>query len=276
MIFAKRSVKLKEGKTLFLVPFGDIQSEEEYKRLNNLVAWLQARQKEGHEVLLFGMGDYFEAPSPSDRAALRAAKGGFGVYDDLAKTIMDAFEGRTVALYERFKPLIGNFLGLLKGHHWLDFDPNLKAGMPANTNVLLAKLLKTDYWGDTIQMELKVNGMPFKIFAAHGYGSARTPGARISKRIRMREVVGDANWYCMGHDNEKSVYVTEVLFGREYFKQYYSGTGSFQRAYNFDNTEGSYAEALLLPPTSLGVVMCMVKIGRDSRGKAKLDYHIST
>lgn len=276
MIFSKRTITLQEDKTLFIVPFGDIQSETEYERLDGLVSWLVQKKSEGNQVVLFGMGDYFESPSPSDRGALNAAKSGYGMYEDLAKAIMDTYEARTIKLYEQLKPLVGDFLGLLQGHHWLEFDSKLKSGMPADTNILLANLLKAEYWGTTVQLELQIDGLTFKIFASHGYGSARTPGARVIKRIRMREVVGNANWYCMGHDNEKSVYVTEVLFGREYFKQYYSGTGSFQKAYNFDNPEGSYAEKLLLPPTSLGVVIGMVKVQKDTDGKNRLDYHIST
>ena len=33
MIFNEHKVKLAKGKTLFIVPFGEIQSEEEYPRL---------------------------------------------------------------------------------------------------------------------------------------------------------------------------------------------------------------------------------------------------
>ena len=125
-------------------------------------------------------------------------------------------------------------------------------------------------------LRLMINDLPFEIFATHGYGSARTPGARITKRIRMREVYLAANWYVMGHDNEKSVYVTEALRDREYIKQYYSGSGSFQRSYNFDEPEGTYAEKLLLPPSALGVVICRVEIQQDEYGKSRLDYHVST
>ena len=276
MIFSKHNVELDDGKTLFVVPFGDIQSKEEYARLDGLVKWLKVKKDDGNEVVLFGMGDYFESPAPSDRAALNAAKHGFGHYEELAKDIMNVYEGRTKDLAQRFAPLAGDVKGLLKGHHFLDFIHDFRPDLPANTNVLLSQLLGCEYWGDTIQLTLTVNELPFKIFAAHGYGSARTPGARITKRIRMREVVMDAHWYCMGHDNEKSVYVTEGLQGREYLKQYYSGTGSFQRSYNFDQAEGSYAEKLLLPPSSLGVVIGTVKVQEDSDGNTRLDYHIST
>lgn len=275
MIFTQQKITLKKNKSLFIVPFGEVQSEEEYPRLKNLVKWLLKRKAEGHSILTLGMGDYFESPSPSDRASMKAAKRGFGFYEELARDIMRIYEKRTNEIADILNPLTGHVAGLLRGHHWLEFATNLRADLPADTNRLLAQLLKTEYLGSTVQLTVLVNNLPFRVFASHGYGSARTPGARLAKRLRMREVVLDAHWYVMGHDNDKLVYPTEALIGREYLKQYYSGSGSFQRAYNFDKTEGTYAEDLLLPPTSLGVVIAKVELKKKD-GELALDYHVST
>src|SRR3990167_1253273 len=107
MIFKEQNIKLKPEKSLFIVPLGEIQSEEEYPRLNRLVEWLIARQAEGHKVLVLGMGDYFESPSPSDRAAINGAKRGFGFYEELARDIMALYEKRTIQIADMLKPLIG-------------------------------------------------------------------------------------------------------------------------------------------------------------------------
>ncbi|MEK7112034.1 MAG: hypothetical protein AAB875_01790, partial [Patescibacteria group bacterium] len=199
----------------------------------------------------------------------------FGFYEELAKDIMNLYEKRTEEISAILAPLKGDIAGLLRGHHWLSFAQNVRADLPADTNQLLAQLLECPYFGSTVQLTVRVNKIPFKIFASHGYGSARTPGARVSKRLRMREVVLDAHWYVMGHDNDKMVYPTEALVGREYMKQYFSGSGSFQRSYNFDKTEGSYAEDLLLPPSALGVVIAKIDI-KEKHGKQQLNYHVST
>lgn len=273
MIFAKRSVQLSGGKSLYIVPFGDIQTDAEYDRLRDLVKWLQQRESEGHQVLMFGMGDYFESPSPSDRAAIRAAKRGFGLYEELAKDIENVYANRAIKISELLESMKGRIAGLLQGHHFLEF---VSSGMPKDTTRYLAELLGAEFWGDTVVLTLTINGKEFTIVATHGYGSARTPGARVIKRLRMREVYLTADWYVMGHDNEKSVYVTEALVKRNYKKQYYTGSGSFQRAYNFDDPEGTYAEKLMLPPSALGVVICTVKIQEGRNGQQRLDYHIST
>lgn len=275
MIFHTHKVKLKKDKSLFIVPFGEVQSEEEYPRLKKLVEWLGKRKEEGNSIVLLGMGDYFESPSPSDRAAINGAKRGFGFYEELARDIMRIYEKRTIEIGNILKPLTGNIAGLLRGHHWLSFAQNVRADLPADTNRLLAQLLECPYFGSTVQLTVLVNEIPFRIFASHGYGSARTPGARLAKRLRMREVVLDAHWYVMGHDNDKVVYPTEALVGREYLKQYFSGSGSFQRSYNFDKHEGSYAEDLLLPPSALGVVIAKVDI-KEKHGETQLNYHVST
>ncbi|MGH9876369.1 MAG: hypothetical protein ACRD5H_01920, partial [Nitrososphaerales archaeon] len=89
-------------------------------------------------------------------------------------------------------------------------------------------------------------------------------------------VFGHANWYVMGHDDEKCVYPLEALQAdKSYLKQYFSGSGSFQRGYNIGRTQASYVEKLLLTPNALGVVICTVEI-QERHGMLKLDYHLST
>jgi len=274
VIFAKRNIKLKPGKRVLVVPWGDVQSEDQYGRLGDLVLWLRKHRDDGNKVVMFGTGDYFESPAPSDRAAIRAAKNGYGHYEELAKDIENIYVERTRQIAKLFEPIKGCVAGLLTGHHYLDL---ISACYPRTTDRLLAQLLGTEYWGDgMVRFTLSINGLPFNILAMHGYGSARTAGARLIKRLRMKEVDALCHWYAMGHDNEKVVYPTQVLVGREYFKQYFSGVGSFQRSYLFDNETASYAEKLGLPPSSLGVVICVIQIQKDSEGKRRLDFHVST
>lgn len=277
MIFIERSIILEPDKQLIIVPFSDIQSEEEYPRLKQLIDWLVRKKALGHKVLMFGGGDYFESPAPSDRAALRAAKRGFGHYEELAKDIMEIYIKKAGTLAENLEPVREDILGFLRGHHWCDLDSRIVGrDIPPDTNRLLAELLETEYLGSSAYMTININGLPFYIYAAHGYGSARTPGARVAKRIRMGEVQLVAHWYAMAHDNEKVVYPRQALIGREYHKQYHTGMGSFQRSYKFDVADGTYAEDLLLPPSVLGVVMCTIQVQEDEKGNSRLDYHIST
>jgi len=277
MIIQNRKVILAPGQQLFLVPWGDVQSESEYPRLIKLVKWLRDRQAEGHGVLMFGMGDYFEAPAPSDQAALRASKRGFGMYDDLQKAIDEVYGERADAMVDILRPLQSSILGLLRGHHQHNFSGlHEKYSQRIDTDEYLANRLNAKNYCVLIAIDLSVNGLPFRIFASHGYGSARTPGARVTKRVRMRDVYGQANWYVMGHDDEKMVYVLEAIQpDGNYLKQYFTGSGSFFRGFEIGNRHGSFVESLLLPPAAMGVVMCILR-HEEHDGQARLDYHIST
>jgi len=277
MIIHKRNIVLVKDQLLFMIPWGDVQSESEYPRLIGLVNWIEKRKKEGHRVLMFGMGDYIEAPSPSDQAALRASKRGFGMYDDLQKGIDELYLDRIQQMVEILRPVASSIEGLLSGHHWHNFSGLLPA-LPERitTDEYLARSLGTQEFGAVVALDLSINALPFRIFASHGYGSARTPGARVTKRVRMRDVYGQANWYVMGHDDEKLVYVLEAIEpDGSYKKQYFTGSGSFQKSYDIGNKNGTYVERLLLPPASMGVVICALKIVQHE-DHSRLDYHISS
>ena len=276
MIIHPLKIQLKKDQQLFIVPWGDVQSGTEYPRLIGLINWLKNRRSEGHKILMFGMGDYFEAPSPSDQAALRASKRGFGMYDDLQKALDEVYGERADQMVEILSPLKSSIIGLLTGHHWHNFSglhPDYPLG---TTDSHIARALNAKEFGVLVALDISINGLPFRILASHGYGSARTPGARVTKRVRMRDVYGQANWYVMGHDDEKMVYVLEAIEpDGSYKKQYFTGSGSFQRGYELGNRHGTYVEKLLLPPAALGVVICTVKVDKKN-GQSRLDYHIST
>jgi hypothetical protein len=273
LIFPEISVEIPEARSLIIIPFGDIQSKKEYHRLEGLVSWIKSKEERGHRVLMLGMGDYFESPSPSDRAALRAAKRGFGMYEELAKDIQDVYERATRQLAAYLDPMKGKVIGLHKGHHWMEsFNAEWR-----DTNQLLCQLLETTYLGHDAYTTIKINGKhEFRIFSAHGpNGGGSAPGARVNRRIKMKEVQALAHWYVMAHDNDGFVYPKQTFVGREYLKQYFTGSKSLQQSYNFDEPEGTYAEEALLPPAVLGFVMCKIKVVNDG-GQERLDYLVST
>jgi hypothetical protein len=274
------SIKLEPKQSLFIIPLGDIQSEGEYDRLAKLVEWCGEREREGNIVRLFGTGDYFETFSPSERAALRHGKSGYGLHETTQEKIDATVQAQADGVYEVLAPMTDHFFGLLRGHHKHDwFIPKgLERGM--STDQYLCQKLNCEYLGSVGVIRVLINGLPFVIFASHGYGNARTKGARLNKRLRMRDVYLDANWYVMGHDNEKMVDVDEPMFtdtqGDVYYKkQYFTGVGSFQKSYEVGKADGGYVEDALYPPCSLGVVICQLRVAVNKQGKPRLDYHVS-
>jgi hypothetical protein len=279
LIVHNASLKLKPGQHLYLIPIGDIQSESEYDRLADLVNWCLEREKEGHIVRLWGQGDYFETFSPSERAALRHGKSGYGLHETTQEKLDQQVQAQADEFLGIVGPLRGKVLGLLRGHHKHDFFIPKDARVGLTTDQYLCHKLDAVYFGSVVVIKLLINGLLFTVFASHGYGNARTKGARLNKRLRMRDVYLDANWYVMGHDNEKMVDVDEPMFtndeGVYYKKQYFSGSGSFQRSYEVGRADGGYVEDALYPPCSLGVVICTIKVVKGKNGKPRLDYHVS-
>jgi hypothetical protein len=143
----------------------------------------------------------------------------------------------------------------------------------------LCDLLGTTYGGQLGFIQISFgDGLNLRILASHGYGGARTPGARVIKRVRMNEVA-EADLYLMAHDNTKMAISDNVVSydnSGKYFarKRTYCGTGSFQRAYPDGDPAGGYVEQLLLPPSDLGAVLTVVrKEKRD--GRWRIDWHTS-
>ena len=282
IITLPRPIALKPKKTLSIFPLGDIQSDQQLDRLIELVEWSQERLNEGVSVLCYGTGDYYETTSPSERVKLAGANLHDSTYETLNKSNMEQADN----FIEIMKPLKGKVISLLKGHHSAQLRFEIKKKGEQTTAVVkdseeyIAEKLGAEYAGDGVQLiDMMIAGCLFRIMTMHGYGSARTEGARVMKRMRMNAVIGNCHWYAMAHDNDKVSYPKEPLFVSEtkrgeiyYLKQYFTGCGSFQESYLVGNLAAGYAEKLALPPSALGVVIMSI---RYNEKKMRLDYHIS-
>lgn len=294
MITKEFTIHCKVGQRIHVFPISDIHYGSidcETDRFDALMRWsVEKMDDDADLVFVFGTGDYLELPSPSERAALVAAKGGYGLHDTTLETMDEIFLAKIDPFIKVLKPLAdrGAILGLGEGHHLYDkfVTPGL---IGLNSTQYICRELTTDYLG--MMFVLKLNfivgraereGPSFSIMAMHGYGSARTAGAQVNKRLRMAEVIEGADLYVMGHDNNKMVYPKSPLIlnpnsadGVSYHKQYFMGAGSFQRGYRMGTPFGSYVEALALAPHLLGINIAELVV-EERNGKLRLDYHISS
>jgi len=293
-----KDIECKVGQLIYVIAVGDIHYSSEKDcdrvRFQGLIEWAQRQElKKGARVLFIGTGDYNEQPSPSERAALVAAKGGYGLHDTTLEKLDEMMEDMTKEFYEVVKPMAHGFLGLLTGHHYHVYSSGKYRG--ARTDEHLADMIGCPYLGDMAIVTLKFNllqrakllpmyehDITFSLMAMHGYGSGRTIGAQMGKRIRMAEVMEGMDLYIMGHDNNKAVIPREVLRldpgspdGVNYHKQYFIGAGSFQRGYRMGTPYGGYVEQLALAPAQLGVNIVCLRV-EEKHGKYRLDYHVSS
>ena len=283
MQLVKQTIPLKEGQTLWICPFNDIHyntEECDRERFQRYIQWGSRRLKEGDLIFGIGLGDYNDYESPSERAASASAKGGYGKHETTLREYDKLIERITLEFASVMLPWKGSIGGLQEGHHYGCYSPFYKKAYRGSSNTeQLADLLATKYVGQLGLYHIDLgHGLTFRIMGAHGYGGARTPGARVIKRIRMNEVF-QADLYLMAHDNTKMAISDNILHynkDNEYVvrKRTYCGTGSFQRAYPADTPNGGYVEALLFPPADLGAVITSIR--KEKRGgKWRLDWHTS-
>lgn len=274
---------LREGQTLWICPFNDIHyntAECDKERFHRYIQWGVDKIKAGDLVLGIGLGDYNDYESPSERASTASAKGGYGKHETTLKQIDEMVEGITLKFAEVMSPWIGSLAGLQDGHHYACYSAFFRRQYRGASNTEhLADLLKTTYVGQLGFYDLDLgHGLRFRVLGSHGYGGARTAGARVIKRVRMNEVAA-ADLYLMAHDNTKMAISDNVLEYKEdgtYVarKRTYCGTGSFQRAYPDNEPSGGYVEQLLLPPSDLGAVITSVRMEKRG-GRYRVDAHTS-
>ena len=276
--------KLKPGKSLFVAPFNDIHyntDECDRERFHRYIQWGVKQMSEGNQLLGIGLGDYNDTLSPSERASMVSAKGGYGMHETTLKEFDKLYERQTLGFSEVMQPWRGSIAMLLEGHHYSCYSGyySNKPMKSKTTTEHLCALLKAVYGGQLGIIEANFgHGLRLRIVATHGYGGARTPGARVIKRVRMNEVY-EGDLYLMAHDNTKMAISDNVLShtaGGKFVsrKRTYCGVGSFQKAYPDNEPSGGYVEAIMLPPSDLGAVITEVKV-ENRGGKWRLDWHTS-
>ena len=284
MIRVKRQISLKKGASLWICPFNDIHyntDECDKERFHRYIAWGVARKKAGDSILGIGLGDYNDTLSPSERAAIVSAKGGYGLHETTLREFDKLVEGQTLSFSKAVWDWRGDIAMLLEGHHYSCYSGvyNQRKLRGATTTEHLCRLLGATYGGQLGILDLHFgHGLRLVVVATHGYGGARTPGARVIKRVRMNEVY-EGDLYLMAHDNTKMAISDNVLSHDKSGKfvsrkRTYCGVGSFQKAYPDKQPQGGYVEAIMLPPSDLGAVLTQVKV-EERDGRWRLDWHTS-
>ena len=283
MRYITQDLRKLEGK-LVLVPFGDIHHDTascDQRKWEEDLTELGGWEGNGDTIAFIGCGDYVDFASPSERVAIRGGKSGYGLhettYETLDRNAQRALDSFAASIKGKIKnPLL---LTLLSGHHYFEFQSQILGEewyARTGDEYLCSLFPGALYGGKLARIKLLFpHGLTLDIVASHGYGSARTDGARTLKRTRMPEAASGANIYLMGHDNTRMVIDKEPIYtdgaGRPFsFKQYFVGIGSYQRAY-LEHPHHSYVEGLLLAPSGLGFIPFIIQPGKR-RGKWHLDY----
>jgi hypothetical protein len=171
-----------------LAPIGDIQWSGE----NGPTAKDQLRYHIDEclerNAYFFGVGDYTDFLSPSNRQRLVSA----GLYDTAYQVMYEKAMELMLEVFDKFlKPTVGRWIGLLEGHHFFESEGE-------TTDTKLAELLKTKFLGTSAFV--KVPSADFVFYAHHGTGGGTLPGSGLNKLYHTAAGLQGAEVYLMGHN----------------------------------------------------------------------------
>src|SRR5215470_17825966 len=130
-------------------PIGDLQwsgktgptakdhAKRHIDRMMNINAWF------------FGLGDYIDFLSPSNRQRLQSA----ALYDTAEAVIEEKVHELVQEVFDEIlKPTKGRWLGLLEGHHFAEFGGT-------TSDILLSELLDAPFLGTSAYVRLEPAGV---------------------------------------------------------------------------------------------------------------------
>ncbi len=261
------------NKPITLIPFGDIHYGAPLHCKNTFKRFCEfaKRSMDDHPTYFYGMGDYVEASSTSERKILNS-----GLHDSTID-IHDAYHMEVaLELAHKLKFMKGNIIGLLGGNHYWQFASG------AITDHILCQQLECRYLGvlNVTHVSVDINGQKktFDICAHHGKGGGKLIGSALNAVEDLRRVA-DADVYLMGHTHGKAIGAGSILRWNSSAKDLeardlvYARTGSFLLGHR--NDKKSYISDAGLGPAPLGWVSIDATFSRrtlpNGRSKTQLD-----
>lgn len=240
---AKGGFKLRGNEKLLIIDVSDTHFGAEWFNEPYFFYFLDVLDAIKSQWILYTGGDLWEAASKK-------------VGNSAFKTTMTLDEQLDYSL-NYFKPYKKNMRFAAIGNHdirlWNDFDFNITS--------VFAKKMKCEY-GHSVIDEFNINGEPFKVYLAHGVGSAKHSHTAQGKFIRETEQI-EADLFLNGHNHRLDFFSRPVMTSDGLKRQHYGFSGSFL------GWKG-YSEAMHLP--ILPEAFQVISINKDRVVKANQYY----
>lgn len=185
-------------------PLGDIQLGSDGCAEDELRQWVKRCLR--LDGKFFGMGDYCDVMSPSNRVRFNSAN----LYDTTVAAMEDSARRHIERLLNILHGTEGKWLGLLEGHHYVNFADG------TTTDTRLARALKTEFLGDCAIVRLSFNytknpngprrSLKLTFWAHHGEGGGVTQGAPLNKLERVALGWPRVDCFLLGHYHRKGVF----------------------------------------------------------------------
>jgi predicted phosphodiesterase len=223
--------------------------------------------KDQKNAYFFGMGDYLDSTSTSERECLGSISP--KMHDTFRKDIELLQMAKIELIAKELSFMKGRIIGMLNGNHYFNFQSGI------NGDQKLCELLGAKYLGacSFVRLLMQSSGRSVSrdIFAHHGAGAARLVGGSINRVQQMAEGA-EADIYAMGHDHKRAAVPAQPrLFLSNTSKHGLKvqqrepvalRTGSFLAS--FKNGQANYNVDACRPPTSLGHVEVIITV-RENR-----------
>jgi len=248
-IFRTHRTVFKTEDEVQLVPFGDVHfgcvnhAGASFKRF---LKWAKSLPN----PLFFGMGDYFDALSASERRIIYGGK----LHDQTIKEFHKNAEERQARFLKLIDFMEGRLLGALDGNHEWIFENG------ESSTKRLATSLGGPHLGVCTLLNLTIQKgtvrTPLTIYAHHGKGAGATLGGSLNG-VAKQSIGLEADIYLMGHDHKMVGGFADRLLlastGGVKDRPVYAGrTGSFLKGYPTD-TESYPVDAGYSPSTIGGL-----------------------
>ncbi len=257
-------------KTMLLVPIGDIQFGAQGCWTDGFKRWheesfAKAEQLEA-DIYFFGMGDYVDMLSPSNRKKWDRAE----LYEIALDSLEEVAERHLEGVLELLQGTEGRWLGMLEGHHYFEFDDG------TTTDTRLCQALNATFLGDCAQVHLRFIrdesvSSTVRVWGHHGVGTG-SPNTKLEKQAAKR----DADILLMGHtptiEHKKIPYMYTTDYDPPILKhksRHVVGTGGWLRGYTQGSmrrrrAQGNYVEQAMMEPAPLGGVRILLTPQRQN------------
>lgn len=247
-----------------IIFFGDVHRDAPAHALEKWKEFL-AYARGQKDAWFFGMGDYLDSTSTSERECLGniSAKMHETFRDDIVKLQRAKVEllGKELAFMK------GRIIGMLNGNHYFEFPEGMNGDQ-----LLCQSLGGAKYLGvcSFVRLTFETHGRRATrdVFAHHGAGAARLVGGSLNRVAQMAEGA-EADIFAMGHDHKRGAVpgqprlflkTTKAGLDLESREPVILRTGSFLKS--FEPNRSNYNVDACRPPSSLGHVELIVTVKR--------------
>lgn len=196
-------IKFKSStKPITLIPFGDIHYGNPHHCEATFERFIEFC-KSVENPYYFGMGDYLEVASTSERKILNS-----GLHESTVSIHDKWHTDLTLELAHRLNFMKGRIIGMLGGNHYYQFSTG------QTSDHILCDQLECRYLGvmSVTRLKLKIGEKKktLDICAHHGTGGGKRTGSSVNNVEDLRNVAV-ADIYLMGHDHKKWIAPGSVL-----------------------------------------------------------------